>query len=392
MTDTKHLSLYIGNHGKSDGIEDYITLITAIMGRRGIDVKVSSTLDPEAINLIIDEFTNYVENRRIANFKRAHPHSKTIFVLTEFTVRNWGVTSFNNFGGPLDAATIVLFDVYLRFVRDDFGKIEAGRVLRLLCYSPLLAMQLLPTIMKLILRIFFKRFSHPVKFLRSNHRTIYFHMRYLGLMASLHYADAVITSHEKVIEGVAREDGRPLEHFGVLYPELDPETVIDKLMLDKKLFMEITGSVTQYRQKWIERINTQLTTLGLQNVFYYCRALPFSFLASDEPAHRGAYSLHPPQTRSWPYSSPTRLFRALSVDHNLPILTHHFHQNPIEDVCFELKGTASFVELYEMFNDRSRLRNFIEPKLKRYNEIVTARNDTLAQHVRKLLIPAEPAT
>ncbi|MDQ8731317.1 hypothetical protein LPJ38_30100 [Bradyrhizobium daqingense] len=393
MTDTKYLSLYTGNHGKLDGIEDYITLIAAIMGKRGIDVKVSSTLDPEAINVIIDEFTNYVENRRIANFKTAYPHSRMIFVLTEFTVRNWGVTSFNNFGGPLDAATIALFDVYLRLARDDFGKIGFGSVLRLLCYSPLLAIQLLPAIAQLILRIFFKRFSRQrVEFLRSNHRTIYFHMRYLGLMASLHHADAVITSHEKVFEGTNRESRRPLEHFGVLYAELDPETVIDKLMREKKLFMEITGTVTRYRQKWIERINRQLTTLGLQNVFYYCKALPFSFLASDEPANRAAYSLHPPQTRTWPYSSPTRLFRALSVDHNLPVLTHHFHQNPIEDVCFEFKGTASFVELYEMFNDRSRLRNFVEPKLKRYNEIVTARNDMLAQHVRKLLISAGRAS
>lgn len=393
MTNAKYLSLYIGNHGKSDGIEDYITLIAEIMKKRGINLKVSSALDPDAVNLIIDEFTNYVENRRIAKFKQTHPNSKIIFVLTEFIVSKWGVTSFNNFGSPFDAATIALFDVYLRFIRDDFGKVRVGGVLRLLCYSPLLVMQLLPAILKMFLRVFFKRFSRqPIQFLRRNHRVIYFHMRYLGFMASLQHADAVITSHEKVIEGVSREDERPLAHCGVLYAELDPGTLVEKLMVDKTLFMEITGSVTEYRRRWIERINTQLTTLGLQNVFSYCRALPFASIAAGEATSRGAYSLHPPQTRNWPYCSPTRLFRALAVDHNLPILTHHFHQNPIEDVCFQLKDTASFVELYEMFKDRSLLRDFIEPRLYRYNEIVTARNDTLAQRLREFLGSDKQAT
>lgn len=73
-----------------------------------------------------------------------------------------------------------------------------------------------------------------------------------------------------------------------------------------------------------------------------------------------------------------RIFRALSVDHNLPILTHHFHQNPIEDVCFVLDGPRSIIELYEMYADSHRLKNFIELRVQAYNEIAAARNDALA--------------
>jgi len=390
MAREKYLSLYIGNHGKQDGIEDYITLITKLLAKRDVRVKASSAYDPHAVNLVIDEFTNYVENHRIAAFKKAHLKSPIVLVLTEFAVRKWGVESFNHFGGPFNAAAIALFDVYLRLVRDDFGKVGVGSVVRLLCYSPLLALQMLID----ALRFFFgmlvrRRVPHrSIKFLQTYHQTIYFHMRYLGLKACLRYADAIVTSHESVIDGFARESGahgQPLQFFGVLYPELEERVVIDKLMVGKKLFMEITGSITRYRQSWIERINRQLTALGLHNVFGYCASLPFSLVASSKPFERGAYSLHPPQTRTWPYSSPTRIFRALSVDHNLPVLTRHFRQNPIEDVCFVLENKMSIVELYEMYGDRVRLTQFIEPRLKSYNEIVVARNDALVERLRGLI-------
>ena len=108
MADEKYLNLYIGNHGKPDGIEDYIVLITNLMANRGVQVRVSSAYDPHAVNLVIDEFTNYVENHRLAAFKKAYPRSKIVFILTEFAVRSWGVKSFNNFGGPFDAAAIAL--------------------------------------------------------------------------------------------------------------------------------------------------------------------------------------------------------------------------------------------------------------------------------------------
>ncbi len=386
MPNEKYLSLYIGNHGKSDGIEDYVILINKLMAKRGVQVKVSSNYDPCAVNLVIDEFTNYVENHRLAAFKKSYPHSKIVFILTEFAVRKWGVKSLNHFGGLMNAAAIALFDIYLRLVRDDFGQIRASNVLRLICYSPLLALQMLPDMLRFTVRMLVgKRLRYGgIKFLQAHHRTIYFHMRYLGLKANLRHADAIITSHERVIDGFSRETGargQPLQFFGVLYPYLEERDVLDKLMVGKKLFMEITGSITQYRQKWIERTNQQLISLGLQNVFAYCASLPFSLLASDKPVDRGAYSLHPPQTRTWPYSSPTRIFRALSVDHNLPILTHHFHQNPIEDVCFVLKNQMSIVELYEMYSDPVRRREFIEPRVKSYNKIVVARNDALAKQL-----------
>lgn len=387
MTSDKYLSLYIGNHGKANGIEDYILIITKLMLKRGIPIQVSSKLDPKAVNLVIDEFTNYVENHRIAEFKKAHPYSKIVFVLTEFAERKWGVESFNHFGGVFESAAIALFDVYLRMIRDDLGRLGVGQYLKLMCYLPLLVLQMVQDTSRIAFgRLNGKRLPNTVaKYLKTYHRTIYLHMRYLGLKSCMRYADAVITSHEKIIDGFSADkgaDGQPLPCFGVLYPEFDKGEVLDKLMVGKKLFIEITGSVTRYREKFINRTNRHLVSLGLHNVFGFCMPLRFSVLASNKPVDRGAYSLHPPQTRTWPYCSPTRIFRALAVDHNLPILTHHFDQNPIEDVCFVLEGKRSIIELYEIYYDRVRLMNFIEPRLHAYNEIAAARNDSLVEKLR----------
>jgi hypothetical protein len=396
MTKDKNLNLYTGNHGKPDGIEDYIVLITKLMGDRGIPVKVSATLDPHAVNLIIDEFTNYVENHRIAVFRKANPDSQIVIVLTEFAERKWGVESFNHFGGVFDAAAIALFDVYLRVIRDDLGRVGLGTLLKLLCFLPLLFLQMMPAALRFVFsRLIGRRIPHPLaKYLQTHSRTIYFHMRYLGLKACFRYANAVVTSHEKIIEGFEKDtgiDGKPLKYFGVLYPEFNETDVLSKLMSGKKLFIEITGSVTRYRKKWVERTNRRLISLSLHNVFGYCMSFPFSLLESGKPIDRGAYSLHPPQTRTWPYCSPMRIYRALTVDHNLPILTHHFQQNPIEDVCFVLKDGKSFIALYEMYFDPALLRSFVEPRIRAYNGIAFARNNDLADQLRTVMKTMEQA-
>lgn len=62
------LFIYTGNHGKQDGIEDYLTLCKNVFGSRGFQVEVSTTLHINSTNIIIDEFTNYIENKSIAAF------------------------------------------------------------------------------------------------------------------------------------------------------------------------------------------------------------------------------------------------------------------------------------------------------------------------------------
>jgi len=379
---SKVLYLYTGNHGKQTGIKDYISLISSLIKERGIDICISGTLVPNATNLVIDEFTNYVENHKIAWFKKNNPGGKLVFVLTEFVECKWGVETFNFYTGLNTAAFISLLNVYLRLKRDDFRPISPRTLLTAMLFFPILLVNYFTEFLKfLVMRLMGKNSPNPVKkFLIRYHREVYFHMRYLGFRACLPYADAVITSHERISLDFWK--GGTIENLGVIYPELDEANVLDNLMMNKELFFEITGSVTKYRRMIINRINRELTVLGLHNVFKYCLAIPFSL--SERPLNRGAYSLHPPQLRKWPYSSPTRIFRALAVDNNLPVVTKNFGQNPIEDICFVLEGNQSIIKLYEMYENRNLLLNFISPRIRKYNESAKERNDGLVSRLMAL--------
>jgi hypothetical protein len=200
------VNLYVGNHGRIDGIEDYIRLVRDLLARRGISLLVSPDLTPGATNLIIDEFTNYRENRRIALFKQQHPDTPLIFLLTEFLKRKFGVESLNLFGGLTDAAKVALLNVWLRTQRDDFGRPTLVDLLKVFLYSPALAALLAPGVAKFAIgRLIGRRVVGPLERFRRDHdRLFYFHYRYLGLMSLLHFADGVVSSHPRIFEAFRR--------------------------------------------------------------------------------------------------------------------------------------------------------------------------------------------
>jgi hypothetical protein len=156
-------------------------------------------------------------------------------------------------------------------------------------------------------------------------------------------------------------------------------------LLGKELFIEMTGSITKYRRKQVRRIDRAILSLGMHQVFGRCKVFPFATLQSKARRERGAYSLHPPQTMNWRYCSPTRIFRALSDEYSLPVLTRHHGQHPIEDVCFVMKNKYSIVNLYEMYHDRMLLIDFVANRLKTYNEVARLRNDEFVRRLRSLV-------
>jgi len=383
------LSLYVGNHGKSDGIEDYIRLLGSILGDRGIALQISPVLVPGATNIVIDEFTNYAENRKLASFKREHPDSRLVFVLTEFLHTKLGMQSFNLFGGLRDVAAIALLNVYLPATRDDFPAARALDYVKAAVFAPLVIGFALPDTARFVAgRLLGRRPADPIrKFLQKNHRLMYFHWRYLGLKSCLGFADAVITSHEKIIDTFKTFrglEGKLPRHIGVLYPEVDEADILSNLMLKKKLFVEMTGTITRYRNKHLDHVNRAIHTLGMHQVFGWCKVFPIATPAAEVRFDRGAFSLHPPQTKNWKYCSPMRIYRALAVEYNLPVLTRNFSQNPIEDVCFVWKDRYSLVSLYEMYYNPELLSEFLAKRLRAYNEVVKVRNDRCVEELRLL--------
>lgn len=94
-------------------------------------------------------------------------------------------------------------------------------------------------------------------------------------------------------------------------------------------------------------------------------------------AYRGAFSLHPPQNSRWRYSSPTRIYRALRYDHNLPVLTKLFDQHPIERLCLVFERKETLIQMYRYFKDPVTLFAYLKPRVREYMCVATQSNDAI---------------
>ena len=366
-------SIFISNHGKRDGIEDFINILSDVITKRGHEVVVTKALDPNAINLIIDEFTDFISNMEIMDFKKQNPNSQLIYVLTEFIEHRLFVTSFNFFEGFVEAAVLAAMNVYFRSRRQDFNSATIQHWLVAIVYMPLLIVYLLDHVLKNLIR------KKRLPLISRMHRTAYMLMRYLGFEKMIVYADAVILSHKSIADDLGDIIGN-IPVLGTIHPEINFEEIEQSLFLDKQLFIEVTGSITPYRIKFIRRINMDIISLGLKNKFGLCKPISFSS-SRNLSILRGAYSLHPPQSEKWKYSSPTRIFRALHHEHNMPVLTKVFHQHPIEKLCLKFIGEKSLFEMYQYFKFPSELISYLRPLAKEYMEIASAENDKILQAI-----------
>ena len=375
------LYLYTGNHGKKDGIQEFIGIFHQVAERLGHEVKITKRLMAGQVNFLIDEFSNRYENERLAQFKREHPDSIIVLVLTEFVETKYGVRSLNHFGSLFDSGLISVINIVLRFKRADFNRPRPRDWFDLALFSPIVFGYGLWIGMRWLFAVLrsggkFQSFGSLIW--RRLHRLAYFHMRYLGLEKYMSLADRILVSHEYIFTGLNRlgwltdDDSRVL---GVFYPEFDVEQVLRKTHGKMSPAMEITGTISPYRRKWIHKYNSALLKLGMHNTLDMVKVRSFG----DEKKHRrrpAAFSLHPPQTAKWPYSSPTRLFRSLQTDGAIPVVTKRFSQNPIEDVCLEYDGFDTLKQLADMHSDSEKKRRFIEERIVRYNMIVMPHNQS----------------
>lgn len=367
-------NLYVGNHGKKAGIEDYVSVITDLLKKRGHQVMVSEEFRSDANNLVIDEFTNFVANMELREFRHNNPQAKITYVLTEFVERRKLVRSFNFFGGWLEASVIAAMTVFFRRLRKDYLPASMRDWIVAILYLPLLA-------------IFYAAFSvrnliskHRTTFSSKVHAKAYLLVRYLGLEAHLRFADYVILSHPLIgeqLQGLRGYDNWHGKILGTLYPELDIADIEANIFRDKGLFVEATGTITPYRNRILRMINYEIISLGLGNTIDLCQARSFS--SHGEARQGGAYSIHPPQSESWSYCSPTRLYRALQVDHNAPIITKDFGQHPIEKVCLMFGRSETVIKLIKYFKKPDTYLADFKPRFEEYNRLATANNDQLLE-------------
>ena len=372
-----NINIYTGNHPGTLMADDTINILRKIFSKEGCDCVVSSELKTESINLIIDEFSNLERSQKIAKFKEKHPSSLIILVGTEFIERRFFVRRFNFFeGGILDAAVVSALKIFYCLNSKYFtNNLIISDLMIGILYSPLL-------IFDFIANLINKIRNRSKVFWDRPRKNAYWVQRYLGYMKMLNYVDGVVVVHKKIVDGIL-ELGNKLPFIGTIYPEIDIENIKENLFKNKELFIEVTGTVTPYRLKKISEIDNDISELNLENSFKFCKAFPA--LHKNENSIRGAYSLHPPQTNNWKYSSPVRIYRALCYDYNLPILTRSFNDHPIEDICFIYDNSNILFELNKYFYDRRSLLAVIEPRINAYTQKSINNNNIIINKLRNML-------
>ncbi len=360
-------NIYTANHSKIDMIEDYIGIFSYIFESRGISYKVSNRLDCNSINLIIDEFTDTNNSMKVIDFKQKNPNSIIVVILTEFTVRKLLVKTFNFFTVNIRGASIIsALNLYYRIKKNHFIFPTFSDFLVGALYSPIVIYDYILTILKcLITRKSF--FSCD-----SRKKYGYWLKRYLGMERVISHVDGVILSHGMIADGLNGSTFKPMI-IGTLYPEINIESIKKNIFKDKELFIEVTGTVTPYRLEKISNINKDILELNLEGVFSEC--FPIPTLSSKENIVRGAYSIHPPQTRQWEYASPTRIYRALCIDYNMPILTKKFNEHPIEDICFIYDDKEKLFQFRDYYFNIEKFLPIIESKIEKYMLITNEHNN-----------------
>jgi hypothetical protein len=375
------VQLFVGNHAQRYAIQDHVRLIQEVFAKRGVTVDIVEELREPKPTLIIDEFTNIAVNREIRAFKADYPQVPFIVLLTEFVEKKWGVVSFNLFGGFFQIAALVCLDVIVRSRRPDFEKVSLRSWFKALLYSPFAAFY------------FFKHRRATAAVIGASEvtgdikKSAYMHIRFLGLQSMLDCLDGVFLMHEDIslMHMEHAKSKKSLLNLGVIYPEFDIESVLPKIWDNKRLGFEITGSMTDHRRQRMKKLHLDILGAGMNRDFAEIQDQSFSSETKSD-GQRSCFSFHPPQTGGWMRSSPTRLYRAISEDGNLPVVTRHFQQNPIEDLAIVYEGMETLVLLRQMYKDRDKTKEMLEQRMKAYNERVRVSNDQLISGLKMLKV------
>ena len=304
--------LVVGNHNDFAGIGEALYTLAAYFTRH-FPVYISRSVVPDAINVIIDEFSRPRFVEFLHDIKRAHPHTRFIVMATEFITQ------------------IVIAGVKFGHTFNFFGTQDDVRLLaRLLAYK-----------------------------LRVKKLPPYLTSRYQGFVQVLPVADLVICAHPAVAETMyllPNDRARPTQAPLTLYPEVDATRIsADPRLYQRPPGATMTGTMTRFRQSIATKLIQGLGQIGVTKPVY--RHTAFSEAPGFTLGPHGAdfgysdtravddylYNLNPPQRANWRYSSPMRILRAMLLG-QIPLLTQRFDDHEIEDVAETLDGTMESIE------------------------------------------------
>ena len=351
--------IVIGNHASFVGIIEMVHALHSYFSRH-FTILVSQSLMPGAINVLIDEFSQPYLIEMMRNVRAADSATRFVILATEFVTRMapLGLQLGNTFN---------YFDT-----ADDYRTL-----LRNLGY-------------RLGLR-----------------RTLpYFEARYRGFVAALPVADLLLCAHPAIVSTIALLPDA-VRHAApaplTLYPEID----VARVATDPRLTLRppgvvMTGTLTHFRRRIARELVKTFRRAQISGDFYLHR--PFDPSNGIRFGERGVdlgytrdsatvastpgaylYNLNPPQRPSWGYSSPMRLQRAILLG-QIPLITHRFHDHPIEEVAQTWDGDVQTAE--KLWVEASATRPMLIARhiaaVTRYDAVARERNTAIDAALAKI--------
>lgn len=328
-----------GNHASTDGIGEIVFTVAACMADHYV-LRPTRTIKPGKLNIIIDEFSNPHFVSQLAEVKKNNPGTKYIIVATEFItpVSIFGVEfarTFNFFWGAKD---------WLNMTKNQLQG--------------------------------------------ANRLPSYMHRRYLGFLEAMNVCDLLVFVHPSIGRGLAdvREAYPNLQSAPVvIYPELLRALVEQDDRFDLPIGFNLTGTVTRYRRKVMQKLVKQFGRAGWSQPiwkhvsFKESRSLELSnsglkFHYDREGKDAYLFNISPPQQAGWRYSSPMRILRAALLG-QIPVVTKKFNDHDIEDIACLWDGRLdSALKIMHFSMDRRQLIDDYLQSVQRYNAVAKSKN------------------
>jgi hypothetical protein len=367
------------------GIGEHIAVISRLFSDSGYPVVESEELDPDKLNVIIDEFTSSLTNRYILNFREKHPETKIIYYLTEFPTKRYGIETFNGFDSILvEWLSQAVNDFVLIHTRKDLTKSVRRWRANLL---GLLVTALLGWYFVLYFALRVLTGNRVARKLRCPSlmqsidwvQKFYWRMRYLGLNKMFVACDGVLTAHRDIGADLATMPGflesKP-SVFGEVFPIFSNDTIFFDYTgrgdFHGKREIEMTGRLSGYRNRIFKQIRR---ALKIERTFFKIVQRGFverENFVSGKRRDYSIFSMHIPQTQLWPKVSPLRIYRSIETDRTIPLVDRYFYQHPVEELAFPFDVTVeNWIDGIPWFpSDRAQYGQ----KLKEYNRDATTLN------------------
>jgi hypothetical protein len=375
------------NHKSKLGIEDLHLLFSQIFIERGFNVINENYLKYNSINIIIDEFTGHRIRKDIQDFKRKK--AGLIYIVpTEFiTEINLGVRSFNvfnpNFFYKLLFSLIFIFLSLYYFLSNPFPKIFTFPKIKLgtgISTSIRRWGKKKITLLGLYLCKFnfvLKNFDKCLLIYWAFKKNIYEFKRFYSLLLVIEYCDGFIHFH-KVLEEQYKKHFSKIKSF-YLSPRIDKKTFKNKFG-QLRFGFTMSGTITSYRNECFDKLKSLFSEDNCDSLFRID-----SFKRDPIKKQKEAYqfSYNPGQSSNWNYSSPTRLYRAINVNHSIPVIDKRSFDSDIEDLAITLdknivKYTKQLSKNNEFFKDYLQKIDLYNKKSKKINSVFFKKIDEIS--------------